>query len=479
MMYDTIIIGAGVIGTNIASELAKYKLKIAVIEKNTDVCEETSKANSGIVHSGYDAMPGTLKAKYNVLGNQMMADFCRKLSIPFRQNGSLVIAHDYNDISKLEALKAQGIMNGVPGLRILEKEEILRMEPELNKNVVCALYAPTGGIVDPFQLTIGPAELAVQNGVAFFLKTIVTNLIKTNHCFQVETNKGIFQTKTVINASGLFSDDINNWVSGHKHYIKPRKGEYCLFDKQVGSLVNSTIFQLPTVNGKGVLVTPTAEGNLMIGPNSLEEYDKEDTMTSAEGIRYVLEIAEKSINIVPTAFIITGFAGLRASEIGGDFVLGEAEDVPGFFNALGIDSPGLTAAPAIAKDMAKWVATSLNAKLNNNYISERLRIVRFDEESLEQKQRLFKEDHEYGRVVCRCELVTLAEIKDAIHRPLGATTIDGIKRRTRAGSGRCQGGFCSPRVLEILSQELKKDIREIAKFSEKSTFLVGLDKDLL
>lgn len=274
MMYDTIIIGAGVIGTNIASELAKYNLKIAVIEKNTDVCEETSKANSGIVHSGYDALPGTLKAKYNVLGSKMMADFCRRLAIPFRQNGSLIIAFDHKDLSKLEALKAQGIKNGVKGLRILDKEEIFRMEPEMNKNVVCALFAPTGGIVDPFQLTIGPAELAVQNGVDFFLKTTVTNLKKTNHCFQVETNIGIFQAKTIINASGLFSDDINNWVSSHKRTITPRKGEYCLFDKQMGSLVNSTIFQLPTVNGKGVLVTPTAEGNLLIGPNSLEDLTK-------------------------------------------------------------------------------------------------------------------------------------------------------------------------------------------------------------
>ncbi len=478
-MYDTIIIGAGVIGTNIASELAKYNLKIAMIEKNSDVCEETSKANSGIVHSGYDALPGTLKAKYNVLGSEMMADFCRRLSIPFRQNGSLIIAFDYNDISKLEELKAQGIKNGVKGLRILEKEEIFGMEPEINKDVVCALYAPSGGIVDPFQLTIAPAELAAQNGVDFFLKTTVTNLVKTSHSFQVETKLGVFQAKTIINAAGLFSDDINNWISTNKRTIKPRKGEYCLFDKQVGSLVNSTIFQLPTSSGKGVLVTPTAEGNLLIGPNSLEDYDKEDTMTSLEGIKYVIETAKKSINTVPVSYIITGFAGLRASEKDGDFVLGEVKDVPGFFNALGIDSPGLTAAPAIAKDMARWVATFLNASLKSNYITDRKKIVRFEAESLERKLSLFQENHEYGRVVCRCELITLAEIKDAIHRPLGATTVDGIKRRTRAGSGRCQGGFCSPRVLEILSQELHKDIKEIAKFSEKSTFLVGLDKDLL
>lgn len=478
-MYDTIIIGAGVIGTNIAYELSKYAIKIAVIEKNTDVCEETSKANSGIVHSGYDAVPGTLKAKYNVLGNKMMTEFCRRLEIPFKQNGSLVIAFDGKEVARLESLKAQGIANGVKGMQILDREEAFLMEPRLNKNVVSALYAPTGGIVDPFQLTIGPAELASQNGVAFFFSTTVTDVINTDHCFQIKTDKGSFQVKTIVNASGVFSDDINNWVSTHKRTIRPRKGEYCLFDKQVGTLVNSTIFQLPTDQGKGVLVTPTAEGNLMIGPNSLEEYDKEDTMTTSEGIRYVIETAGKSVNKVPTAYIITGFAGLRASEIEGDFVLGEAEDVPGFYNALGIDSPGLTAAPAIAIDMAKWVATSLKAPMKTNYITKREKLVRFEAESLEQKHKLFQENPEYGRVICRCELVTLAEIKDAIHRPLGATTIDGIKRRTRAGSGRCQGGFCSPRVLEILAQELHKEVTEIVKFSEKSTFLVGLDKDLL
>ncbi|HRX92401.1 MAG TPA: NAD(P)/FAD-dependent oxidoreductase, partial [Candidatus Izemoplasmatales bacterium] len=478
-MFDVIIIGAGVVGANIAAEMARYDLKIAVLEKHSDVCEETSKANSGIAHSGYDALPGTLKAKYNVIGNKMMKDFCERLQIPFKQNGSLIISLTDEGIPKLEELYDQGIKNGVEQLRIIGKEEIFSLEPNLNPEVKHALYAPTGGIVDPFQLTIGPAEIACQNGTKFFFDTEVTNIRKENGHFIVTTNKGDFQTKAIVNAAGVFSDDINNWISEHKKKIMPRKGEYCLFDKEVGDMVHSTIFQLPTPKGKGVLVTPTAEGNLLVGPNSLGKYDKEDTMTSAEGLDYVLETASQSVAKVPTKFIITGFAGLRASEEGGDFVLGEAEDVPGFFNALGIESPGLTAAPAIAIDMAKWVATYLHANLRENYIDKREKLVRFEQLGNAERQKLFLSDPEYGHVICRCELVTLAEIKNAIHRPLGATTVDGIKRRTRAGSGRCQGGFCSPRVLEILAQELKKDPREIEKFSEKSTYLVGFDKDML
>ncbi|MBN2504296.1 MAG: NAD(P)/FAD-dependent oxidoreductase [Bacilli bacterium] len=478
-MYDSIIIGAGVIGANIARELARYDLKIAVLEKMSDVCEATSKGNSGIVHSGYDAKPGTLKAKYNLTGNQMMPELCRKLNIPFRQNGSLTIVFNQEKMAELEKLIERGIENGVSGLMILDRETTMKLEPNLNDAVVGSLYAPTAGIVDPFQLTIGPAEIAVQNGVKFFLSTEVTGLYKTKQGFLVKTNNGNFEALTVINAAGVFADDINNWISERKRLIRPRKGEYCLFDKEVGNLVEHTIFQLPSGVSKGVLVTPTAEGNLLIGPNSLPDNDKFDILTSAEGIQYVLDTAKKSVRNLPTNQIITGFAGLRASEKDGDFVLGEPEDVPGFFNALGIESPGLTAAPAIAVDLATWVAEYLRAQLKAEYIEKRVEYHRFADLSTQEKQELFKSDHDYGKVICRCELVTLAEIKNAIRRPLGATTLDGIKRRTRAGSGRCQGGFCSPRILEILSEELRKDIREIVKSSEKSTYLVGFDKDML
>lgn len=478
-MFDVVIIGAGVIGSSVARALSKYQLKVLVLEKHNDVCEETSKANSGIVHSGYDAKTGTLKAKFNLLGNRMMADFCKKYRVPYRNNGSLVLAFEDEDIQKLDELKKQGMKNGVEGLRILSKDEVHEMEPNLNDSVVGALYAPTGGIVDPFELTIAQAEIANMNGVEFRFNSLVKSISKSKDHFLINFNDEIIESKTVINCAGVFSDEINNMVSEYKLHITPRKGEYCLFDKEVGHYVDKTIFQLPTAYGKGVLVTPTAENNLLIGPTAYDVIDKRDSSTSPEGLKEVLAKASQSIKKVPTGFIITAFSGLRATESKGDFVIGEAKDVPGFFNAAGIESPGLTAAPAIGDYLSSVVAQKLNADIKSNYLDNREEIIRFEPLSIEDKASLIKKNHEFGKIICRCEMVTLAEIKDAIHRPLGATTIDGVKRRTRAGAGRCQGGFCGPRVLEILSKELNKDPREITKFDQQAILLVGLDKETL
>lgn len=478
-MFDVVIIGAGVIGSSVARALSKYRLNVLVLEKHGDVCEETSKANSGIVHSGYDAKPGSLKAKFNLLGNKMMADFCKRYRVPYRNNGSLVLAFANEDINKLEELKLQGIKNGVEGLKILLKNELLSMEPNLNDSVVAALYAPTGGIVDPFELTIAQAEVANMNGVEFRFNSLVTSITKQPDSFLINVNNESIESKTIINCAGVFSDEINNMISAKKLYITPRKGEYCLFDKEVGHYVDKTIFQLPTAYGKGVLVTPTAENNLLIGPTAYDVFDKRDISTSHEGLKEVLSKASQSVKKVPSGFIITAFSGLRATESKGDFVIGEAEDVPGFFNAAGIESPGLTAAPAIGDYLSEAVARKLNALMKSDYLDTREEIVRFEPLSIEDKASLIDKNHEYGKIICRCEMVTLAEIKDAIHRPLGATTIDGVKRRTRAGAGRCQGGFCGPRVLEILSKELNKDPREITKFDQQAILLVGLDKESL
>ncbi len=478
-MFDVIIIGAGVIGASVARALSKYNLKVAVLEKHFDVCEETSKANSGIVHSGYDAKPGTQKAKFNLLGNRMMSEFCKKYQVPFRQNGSLIIAFSEADLPKLEALKKQGNENGVSGLRILNQAEVRQMEPYINEGVFAALFAPTGGIVDPFELTIAQAEVAFANGVKFEFGTTVDHITRTKDGFQILTNHQPYETKTVVNCAGVFADEINNMVSGHLLKITPRKGEYCLFDKEVGHLVDKTIFQLPTQYGKGVLVTPTAENNLLIGPTAYDIDDKSDKSTTAEGVKEVLEKAGLSIQKVPTSFVITAFSGLRATEAKGDFVIGEAKDVPGFFNAAGIESPGLTAAPAIGDELASLVAHSLKASIKPTYLDGRTEVVRFEPKTVAEKAALIRQNREYGKIICRCEMVTLAEIKDAIHRPLGASTIDGVKRRTRAGAGRCQGGFCSPKVLEILSKELNQDPREIAKFDQNAILLVGFDKESL
>lgn len=477
-MTDVIIIGAGVVGTNIARELSYYDISITVIDKNTDVCEETSKANSGIVHSGYDAPSGTLKAKYNVIGNQMMKSLCSDLDVPFEQNGSLIIGFSLEDEIELLNLKRQGDINGVKGLKILHQKEVLNKEPKINPLVYSALYAPTGGVVDPFQLTIASAEVASMNRAQFQLETLVLSVEKKNDTFVVHTDKGDFTSKILVNAAGCYSDHINNFLSQNKQNIKPRKGEYCLFDKQIGTLVHSTIFQLPTSKGKGVLVTPTVEGNLMVGPSSFFVEDKEDKETTIEGIRYVLETAKISVPEIPLNYIITGFAGLRASEESKDFIVGEQKDVENFFNASGIESPGLTAAPAIAKALADMIEEKHHFQFRKDATKKRTNITRFEPASIHQKKKLISMDKEYGKIVCRCEMVTLSEIKQAIHRPVGATTVDGIKRRTRAGFGRCQGGFCAPKVIEILAIELEKSPVEIAKSSKNSTFLIGLDKEL-
>lgn len=479
-MYDCIIIGGGVIGAHVARNLSRYDLKIALLERASDVCEFTSKANSGIVHSGIDAAPFSLKAKYNLRGNAMMASTCKELSVPYRRNGSMILCFGTDEEEGLLELYRQGLANGVEGLKLLSGDEARSLEPSLTDQVHQAILAPTGGIVDPFKLTLMAAEVAAKNGVSFFFNTEVYGVSqKDDGTYSLLTRKGAFQTKTVVNAAGVYADVFHNQVSRTKLSITPRKGEYCLFDKEVGPLVDRTIFQLPTAYGKGVVVTPTAEGNLLIGPTAYDIENKEDVSTTVEGLKYVVEKAKKSVKQVPMHQVITAFAGLRATEKNKDFVLGEVADAPGFFDAAGIESPGLTAAPAIGEDMAKWVAAKLDAKEKPSFAWTNRAIPDFEKASIEEKANMIDSDKDYGQIVCRCELVTLAQIKEAIHRPLGATTIDGIKRRTRAGSGRCQGGFCSPRILEILAKEWHKDPREIAKFGEQSTYLVGMDKELL
>jgi glycerol-3-phosphate dehydrogenase len=478
-MYDVCIIGAGVIGSSVARALSKFALKIVVLDKEHDVCEETSKANSGIVHSGYDAHPGSMKAKMNILGSKIMEKFCKDLDIPYYRNGSLVLAFSEGDLPKLESLKKQGDANGVEGLKILTKTEVLAMEPNLSDSVAGALYAPTGGIVDPFKLTIAQAEVAAQNGVEFRFDTKVTDVEKPGDHFVIYTNKGELTSAVLVNCAGVYADDINNQLSSRKLRITPRKGEYCLFDKEVGNLVKKTIFQLPTVLGKGVLVTPTPDGNLLIGPTANDIIDKNDNSTTPEGLNSVIARARQSVKTIPMGFVITAFAGLRATEQNGDFVIGEAEDVPGFFNAAGIESPGLTSAPAIGNLLSDLIAQRLVAKEKDHYITTRKDIPHFESLSIDEKAALIRTNPEYGKIVCRCEMVTLAQIKEAIHRPLGATTLDGIKRRTRAGAGRCQAGFCSPRVVEILSKELGVDPRDIVKSNPNSLMLVEFDKDSL
>ena len=462
-MKDVIIIGAGVSGCAIARELSRYQLDICVLERESDICEGTSKANSGIVHGGFDAKPGTLKAKLNVLGNSMMDEMSKKLDFEFKRNGSMVVCQNEMGIPALEKLLEQGKENGVKGMKILKREQALELEPNLADGVYAVLYIPSGGIVCPFGMNIAYAENAAQNGVEFKLGTEVQLIERVGQDYRIQTNQGVFDTKYVINAAGVYADVFHNMVSELKIHIMPRRGDYCLLDKTAGDLVRHTIFQLPTEKGKGVLVTPTIHGNLLLGPTAIDIEDKEATATTAKGLQEVLEKCTKSVKNIPFKQVITSFAGLRAHEEHGEFIIGEVEDAKGFIDVAGIESPGLTSAPAIGIYVRDILAEKMELKEKENFVEERKGIVRFLDLPKEEQNRLLQENQAYGQIVCRCEQITEGEILDAIHRPLGATTLDGVKQRTRAGMGRCQAGFCTPKVMEILARELHLELKDIRK----------------
>lgn len=475
-MYDVIIIGGGVSGSSIARELSRYKAKIAVIEKASDVCEGTSKANSAIAHAGYDANSGSLMAKLNVQGNKMMKEYAEELDFPFKQIGSLVLCFDENDKDKLEDLRQRGIKNGVEGLEILDRDELLKIEPNISDSVCAALYSPTAGIICPFRMNIAMAENACVNGVEFIFNTEVTGIEKNNETWTIKTNNKDYQTRAVVNAAGVHAAEIHNLVSKNKIHITPRRGDYLIFDKKVGSTVNHVIFQLPTKLGKGVLVSPTVDGNIIVGPTAIDIEDFEATNTTREGLDEVIEKSKLSIKNLPLNTVITSFAGLRAHEAGHEFIIKELEDNELFFDCAGIESPGLTSSPAIGMMMADMIQEKLKFEKNENFVGKRTATPETRTMSKEELNKLIEKDKRYGQIICRCEMVTEGEIVDAIKRPLGATTLDGLKRRVRVTAGRCQGGFCTPRLLEILSRELGVDENEIAKNSKNSVLLTARTK---
>ena len=477
--YDVVVIGAGVSGSAVARELAKKERRIAVLERESDVCEGTSKANSGIVHAGFDAQPDTLKAKLNVAGAKLMKTLSKELDFPYRQNGSLVVSFEEDGRERLQELYERGEKNGVEGLRILSGDEARALEPALSDEVKAALYAKTGGIVCPFGLNIALAENAAVNGVDFYLNTEAEKIERGQGGYRILTKEREFLAKVVVNAAGVHADTFHNMVSGHRMHITARRGEYCLMDKKTGGLVGSTIFQLPSANGKGILVTPTVHGNLLVGPTAENIEDKEGVNTTADGLARALKVGARSVRELPVRQIITSFAGLRAHEESGEFIIGEAEDAAGFFDVAGIASPGLSAAPAVGVYVANLIQARFPAADRADFIATRRGIPCMAEASREERMRLIAENPAYANVVCRCELVTEGEILNAIHRPLGATTLDGVKRRTRAGMGRCQSGFCSPKVVEILARELHKDMGEITKFGAGSVFLSGYNKETM
>lgn len=475
-MYDVVIIGAGVTGCAIARELSRYALNTLVLEKEEDVCCGTSKANSAIVHAGHDALPGTLKARFNVQGNAMMDALSAELDFPFRRNGSLVLCFEEAEMPALEELLERGRLNGVPGLRIVKGPEIKELEPALSDEVKALLYCPTGGIVCPFNMTVALAENAYENGVSFRFDTKVEKIrpLTDQKGWLLSTAHGeTVETRCVINAAGVYADEFHNMVSAKKLSITPRRGEYQLLDKKAGSLVSHTIFQLPGRFGKGILVTPSVHGNLLVGPTAENLSDKEAVNTTAAGLSEVMEKGRRSVPCLPSNLTITSFAGLRAGEAGGDFVIGEAAGAPGFFDCAGIESPGLSAAPAIGLYLAEQVAQKLEAAKKPSFTATRKGIPCVSQASPEELSVLLAQDPAYGNVVCRCETVTEGEIKNAVRRPLGARSLDGVKRRTRAGMGRCQAGFCSPKVMEILERELSLQPLSVTKHGAGSELLTG------
>lgn len=479
-MFDVIIIGAGVAGCASARELSRYKVNALVLEKEEDVCCGTSKANSAIVHAGYDAAEGSLMAKLNVEGNLLIPKLAKELDFPFQPCGSFVVCLHEDDMPGLQALYDRGVKNGVKDLEIItDKARIHEMEPNLADETAGVLYAPTAGIVCPFGMNIAFAENAYTNGVDFKFDTEVQQIKKIDGGWAIETNQGIFETQYVVNAAGVHADQLHNMVSEDKIHITPRRGDYCLLDKSTGKHVNRTIFALPGKYGKGVLVSPTVHGNLIVGPTAIDIEDKDSTATTRAGLDELINKAGMNVKNLPMRQVITSFAGLRAHEDQHEFIIKEVEGAPGFVDCAGIESPGLTSCPAIGIMVADILKEKLNLEPNPDFDGSRKGILNPEDLAREDRKNLIQEHPAYGNIICRCEMITEGEILDAIHRPLGARSLDGVKRRTRAGMGRCQAGFCSPRTMEILNRECGIEMTELTKCGANSKLLMGTNKDSL
>lgn len=473
--YDIIIIGAGIVGCATARELSRRALSTLVLEAFDDVACGTTKANSAIVHSGHSTQPGSLMAHYNLRGNALYKELCEELDIPYRQNGHLTLALSEDELPRLEKVLAQGRANGVPDVQWLSREETLRREPKLNPAVCAAVYAPSGAIVCPYECAQALAESAAINGVQFEFNARVNSIQRQEDgTFVLGTADGRqYRARAILNAAGVHCDVINNMLSEHKLKVCPRAGDYWMLDKSLAGSFKHTIFQVPGPLGKGVLVSPTVDGTLLVGPTARDIDDGDDTSTTAGGLQQAFETARRSWPDLPRQAFITTFCGVRAHLEGHEFVLGEMPDVPLAFNAAGVESPGLTSAPAIAQDLARDIAERLGANPNDQWRPGRPPVPRFREMSEEERQQAIARDGDFARVVCRCELVTEAEIRAAIRRPLGARSVDAVKRRTRAGMGRCQAGFCLPRTMEILAEELHCSLDEITKRGGSSQILTG------
>lgn len=472
-MYDVAIIGSGITGSACAYFLSKYRLKIAVIEKNNDVCCGTTKANSAIIHAGYDPHPETLMAKLNVKGSAMAKEICAKLDVPYNQIGSLVVAFSEEEAKTVEELFERGNANGVPNLKILNREELKEAEPMISDEALCALYAPSAAIVNPWEYGLAMAETAVRNGAEILLESEVTSIKKENGVFKITAGEKEIEAKYVINAAGVNCDDVHNMIAPPKFRVIPSAGEYYLLDKSEGKRARHVIFQCPNKDGKGVLVSPTVHGNLIVGPNA-DARDKDDTSTKTRCLDFVREKAVKSVPSINFRENIRNFTGVRAATDIDDFIIEFACE--GFLDLAGIKSPGLSAAPAIAELAVKMLGESgLALEEKESFTDERTHL-RFKHLSDEEKNNAVKKNSAYGRVICRCETITEGEIIDALNSPIPPVSLDGIKRRAGTGMGRCQGGFCGPKVLEIMAKYKNEPFESILQDNTGSIILTGKTK---
>ena len=475
-MRDAVIIGAGVVGGLIARELSGYKLDITILDRESDVAMGATRANSAIVHAGFDAKPGTLKARFNVRGSQMMESVCRELGVKYKNNGSLVVGFSEEDEATLAELYERGNKNGVAGLRLLSGEEVRELEPNIGDGVSCALHAPTGAIVCPYELCMAAIGNAMDNGAELILNFEVLAIEPAVGGYRVISADGrSVEARFVINCAGVYSDAVARMVGDASFSVNARRGEYMLLDKECGDLVAHTIFRCPSKMGKGILVSPTVDGNLLLGPTAEDIDDKEDTATTPAGLATIREKAAEQVRGIGFAKVITSFSGLRATGTTGDFIINSP--APGFINCAGVESPGLTSAPAIAEYIAEMLADlGLSMEKNPDFSPYRRPMHYFRELSVDEKNAIIKEDPAYAHVICRCETVTEGEILEAIRTNPRPTSLDGVKRRTRATMGRCQGGFCTPYIVELLASELGIKYEEVTKSGGESYINVGLTK---
>ncbi len=473
-MYDVAIIGCGITGSACAYYLSRYRLNVAVIEKYNDVCCGTTRANSAIIHAGYDPVPGTNCAKYNVRGNFLTKEICKKLDVLCKEIGSLVVAFSDEEKETLNVLYDRGVKNGVPDMEIWDREKLLKEEPNISKEAVGALYAPTAAIVNPWEYGLAMAETAVRNGVEIKLNTEVKNIDKADGHWLIKTNNGEIEAKYVINAAGVYADVIHGMVAEKTFEILPCAGEYYLLDKSEGERVSRVIFQCPNKLGKGVLVSPTVHGNLIVGPNAIDS-DRDDTRTTTASLDFIRQAASKSVPSIQFRENIRNFTGVRANSDTDDFVIEFAAE--NFLDVAGIKSPGLSAAPAIAEAAVKMLFESgLESSEKVDFIDTRKHL-RFKELSDKEKNEVISRNPLYGRVVCRCETITEGEIVDALHSPIKPVSLDGIKRRAGTGMGRCQGGFCGPKVLEIIAKTNGVNFEDVLQDGENSYILTGQTKN--